>query len=230
MIRVAIYFTPRPESDIAVAAAKWLGRDIFSQQYKNQLPPPGVSVDRFRELTASPFHYGFHGTLKPPFRLKPDRTISQLSESLEKFAEKRKVFILPEIALHNLGSFLCLMPTEPYPELFELAKKVVAEFDEFRLPIGAEELEKRRAAGLTDNQDLMFRTWGYPYVMEEFSFHLTLSGKIRDKEEREIITSYAQSLFDGEICRNIPFDGLSLFIEENKKPMLRIRFFAFDDR
>lgn len=227
MIRFAIYFTPAPDSKLAKAATNWLGRDIYGQKQKKQQLPYGISPERFRTLTASPFHYGFHGTLKPPFRLNPKLSQRQLTDRLKKISDDTTRFNIPEISLKKLGSFLCLMPKKMCPELHSLANRVVADLDEFRMAAEEKELEKRRASGLTNNQEAMLTTWGYPFVMDEFRFHLTLTGKIEDQKEISSVTSFAQSIFHGDMCRDIPVDGLSLFTEKNKKPMTLHSFYAF---
>ena len=33
-------------------------------------------------------------------------------------------------------------------------------------------------SGLTDRQEALLTQWGYPYVMEEFRFHITLTGAL----------------------------------------------------
>jgi len=42
----------------------------------------------------------------------------------------------------------------------------------------AAELAKRRAHGLTPAQEANLARWGYPYVMEDFRFHVTVSGAL----------------------------------------------------
>ena len=40
------------------------------------------------------------------------------------------------------------------------------------------EVAKRRAAGLSPEQDTNLVEWGYPYVLDQFRFHITLTGKL----------------------------------------------------
>ena len=49
----------------------------------------------------------------------------------------------------------------------------------FARPPGAAELERRRKAGLSAAQEKMLLRWGYPYVLDEFRFHLTLTGRLQ---------------------------------------------------
>ncbi|MYF89607.1 MAG: DUF1045 domain-containing protein, partial [Boseongicola sp. SB0676_bin_33] len=74
--------------------------------------------------------------------------------------------------------FLALTPVGDAPALQCLAHNLVAELDWLRAtPTGAE-LARRRAARLTSSQEANLLRWGYPYVMDEFRFHMTLTGKL----------------------------------------------------
>ncbi|NLZ17621.1 MAG: hypothetical protein GX087_07810, partial [Desulfobulbaceae bacterium] len=95
MQRFAIYFTPAPESDLAQAAATWLGRDIFNQGIYHLPEVHGLAKERVQALLQSPRHYGFHATLKPPFRLKPGCNAVMLEKRMETFAASESAFILP---------------------------------------------------------------------------------------------------------------------------------------
>jgi hypothetical protein len=54
----------------------------------------------------------------------------------------------------------------------------VRDLDAFRAPPEPEEIARREAAGLNAAQAGNLARWGYPYVMEEFRFHLTLTGAL----------------------------------------------------
>ena len=62
----------------------------------------------------------------------------------------------------------------------DLAATLVAGMDDFRALPDDAELARRRAAGLSPAQEVLLQKWGYPYVMDEFRFHLTLSGRLDD--------------------------------------------------
>ena len=59
-----------------------------------------------------------------------------------------------------------------------MAAQVVTHFDPFRAPASDAELARRRASGLSPNQEAMLTRWGYPYVMQDFRFHVTLTGRV----------------------------------------------------
>lgn len=80
--------------------------------------------------------------------------------------------------LTTLGGFLALTPTGDLTGLERVASACVTDLDAFRAPASETELERRRSAGLSARQEALMQHWGYPYVMEEFRFHLTLSGRL----------------------------------------------------
>ena len=53
------------------------------------------------------------------------------------------------------------------------------DLDRFRAPPPSEETARRRTAGLSGVQEANLARWGYPFVMEEFRFHITLSGRLK---------------------------------------------------
>jgi hypothetical protein len=230
MIRLAIYYTPAPRSPLATAAAAWLGRDVMGGAVLPRPVVAGLAETRLEEIVSDPFHYAFHGTIKPPFRLGPAVTIEDVAKRLKGFAAMQKPFTLPPLELSFMYDFFCLRPVRPCPQLQSLAAETVRHFDDFRQPPSPEELAKRRKADLTPQQENMLGTWGYPYVMDEFRFHLTLTGKVGDEGEKAILRRELQERFPQRILGDIPFDGLTLFIETDGRPMRLVDFFPFGRR
>ncbi|MEM9098375.1 MAG: DUF1045 domain-containing protein [Pseudomonadota bacterium] len=173
--RYAIYFAPEVASPLALFGASWLGWDADAGSASAH---PQAGDLPIAEVTAAPRKYGFHGTLKPPFRLAEGMAHKDLEIALARFADQRSAFEIPPLQLVTLGNFLALTPSGPSPALKDLAFACVATFDPFRAPLSEAELAKRRATGLSDRQDALLESWGYPYVDDEFRFHLTLSGAL----------------------------------------------------
>ena len=87
------------------------------------------------------------------------------------------------IGLYNcLGGFLALRPEGDANALSDLAAACVEGLDDFRAPAPEAELEQRRKAGLSPAQEAHLQRWGYPYVMDQFRFHITLSRRLSDDE------------------------------------------------
>lgn len=173
MQRYAVYYAPEP-GPFADAAASWLGWDpaqgVFVQQ-------PAVGPD-LADLTAEPRKYGFHATLKPPFRLIADSDRTTLHTAIAALAGRLRPIEFPALQFLAMDGFLALVPVGQTAVLTDLAAQVVANLDAFRAPLTPAEIARRRPDRLTARQSDLLGQWGYPYVMEEFRFHLTLSGNL----------------------------------------------------
>ena len=175
--RFAIYYMPPSDAPWARFATRWLGWDAETGTEPPAPDVPGLPHPR-EEITATPRKYGLHATMKPPFRLAKGATRDDLEAAAEALAARSSPVTLDSLALTRLGRFLALCPTGDQGALGELAGKWVSELDAFRAPPEEEELARRRAGGLTAAQEENLLRWGYPYVMESFRFHITLSGRL----------------------------------------------------
>jgi putative phosphonate metabolism protein len=175
--RYAIYYAPEAGSDLADFGARWLGWDAQTGQpvehpVFDNLPVP-VS-----ELTKTPRKYGFHGTLKPPFRLAYGKSVTDLNQALTEFASKQPAFEVASMSVRSLGQFIAITPNKDETGFAALAKACVSGLDEFRAPLTPSDMARRRATSLSEKQEQYLLQWGYPYVFDEFRFHLTLTGKL----------------------------------------------------
>ena len=180
--RYAIYFAPAQGSLLWGRGCAWPGRDAATGAALAQPAMPGLSPERVQALTASASHYGLHATLKPPFF--PAAGVNQQSvlDALHELAGKCRPFELPRLRVGMLSDFIALRTASPSAELDELAQRCVAELDCLRRAPDAEEFERRRAQGLSARQETLLRCYGYPYVMEEWCFHITLTDRVFDGE------------------------------------------------
>jgi putative phosphonate metabolism protein len=209
--RYAIYYAPRPEEGLAAAASQWLGRNADTGQTRALKPTSLFSVERLTEITADPRRYGFHGTLKAPIALADEASERDLLEAIGRFALGRRSFTVPAMTLASLSDFLALVPSAPCVELQDLADSCVIEFDEFRRPADEAELARRRVNGLSPRQDELLTRWGYPYVLEEWRFHLTLTGRLPDAGERSAIEELLRRQFSGFIDRPLAVRDVCVF-------------------
>ncbi len=183
--RYAIYFAPPPASALAELGAELLGRDPETGEVRPQPRLDGIDPGRFHAITEDPRHYGFHATLKAPFALAEGVTGETLHGAAETFAASRAPASGPALALASIGGFLALVPSAAAPEVHALADACVEAFDRFRAPLTAAELERRRRSPLTPTQDRHLERWGYPYVFDEFRFHMTLTVRLTNKTEHD---------------------------------------------
>lgn len=173
--RYAIYFAPPAQAEWTRFATRWLGWDM---ETGSKIAHPVVAGVDVAAATEVPRKYGLHATMKPPFRLNKGQSQVDLQEACEQLAETRPPVTLDGFELARLGRFLALRPLGETAALNALAAACVRELDSFRAPASAAELNRRRASGLTPEQDANLLRWGYPYVMDTFRFHITLSGKL----------------------------------------------------
>jgi hypothetical protein len=139
--------------------------------------PAGHSAEDWRDITAEPRRYGFHGTLKAPFRMAAGHDVEKLKAALEDFAKRFSPVLVP-LEIARLGRFVAFIPVLTSEPLDRLAGEVVASFDPFRRPLDEAERIKRLNAGLTPRQTALLDRWGYPYVFDEFRYHMTLTGPL----------------------------------------------------
>jgi putative phosphonate metabolism protein len=224
--RFAIYFAPPRGSTLDRFGCAWLGRDTVTGSPVPRPAVDGLTDDAIQRITAQPARYGLHATLKPPFRLVPGRSAARLREMMAAFAADRARFVLPPLHLGRIGSFLALVPTDPCPEMDRLAADCVKTFDGFRAPADANESRRRRDGGLTPQQESYLDHWGYPYVMSEYRFHITLTGSL-DPAMLEAARKALAPLVDAAAREAQEVTGISLFVQSNGEPFRRAVDFSF---
>ena len=185
--RYAIYYAPAANSRWWQFGSRWLGRDAVSGEPLPQFEVPGMQAEAMREATAEPRRYGFHATLKPPFALPEGADPHDLYQLVKALAKQQQPFPLGLPRLRTLGGFLALAPDPEPAELAVLAADCVGQLDMFRAAPAAGELAHRRAVGLSPRQDELLSRWGYPYVMEEWRFHMTLTGRLPADRRRVLV-------------------------------------------
>lgn len=214
-LRYAIYFTPPADDPLTVAASRWLGYDAFSGEERPYPDNIALPAGRMSAVTAAAARYGFHATMKAPFRLAENISPSALEATFDVFCRNRKPFSIPEITLGQLGKFYALIPAAEYDELQAFAADVVEHFEPMRAPLLNDEIARRKPETLTEVQrDYMVR-WGYPYVFDEFRFHMTLTGPVTGTDAHVIETA-VQDYFGPYTGRPLEIGGLGLFVEERR--------------
>ena len=174
--RYAIYYIP-PEGPLADFGAAWLGWDIVNGRPVPHPNLPDLSVP-VADLTETPRKYGLHATLKPPFRLAEGADLASLRAACADLARRERSVTLEGLDLTQLGGFQALTVQGNQTPLNAFAARVVRDLDRFRAPPTADELARRRKSNLTPRQDALLLKWGYPYVMEAFRFHITLTSRL----------------------------------------------------
>ena len=207
--RYAIYYTPPPSSPLAKFGAGVLGYDCHGGTDVPHLGVSGIAPDVMALMTRAPRRYGFHATLVAPFRLGSDASEAALSEAVAAFAARRAPVAVGRLVTATIDSFVALVPAEPNERIAEFAAACVETFDRFRAPLTPADRERRLAAGLTPRQIELMDRWGYPYVFDEFRFHMTLTGSLTDDQIAWVPPLLSQAF--AELANNVlELEGISL--------------------
>jgi Protein of unknown function (DUF1045) len=220
--RYAIYFVPSAESDLYRFGASVLGYDIYAG---NDIPFIRNAGPDWPEKVRDPRTYGFHATLKPPFRLAGGASISDLETSLQVFVKSRNRIDVGPMEVRPLGRFIALVPVGRCPELEELAGACVQHFDHFRAPMDEQERARRLTAPLTESQMINLDRWGYPYVFDEFQFHMTLTGALVD-HDRKAALQFVRAEFASRLAAHRLVLGQLVIAHQSDKAFRVVRWVA----
>ncbi|GAC1430670.1 MAG: hypothetical protein NVSMB6_29490 [Burkholderiaceae bacterium] len=229
MTRYALYYAPAARTPLWQLGCEWLGRDPTGTDLPPAHSAQGVPTGLLPALTASARRYGFHATLKAPFRLAPGFTESHLLAMAQAFSRAQQPVELPGLQVRWVEDFLALCPTQPTPQINALAMRCVVYFDALRAAPTADELARRRLARLNARQEALLQRWGYLHTEEEFRFHMTLTDSLTAVGEniafavRQAANTHFQTVLgarSGTECATV--DGLTIFKEAVPDAALQI--------
>lgn len=219
-MRYALYYTPPPGSALHRFGASILGHDADTGEAAPRGRLPGVAPSELERITGEPRRYGFHATLKAPMRLKDGLSEAGLVSEARRFAAAHAPVPVGPLAVAPIGGFIALTPVAPPAALALLAAECVAAFETWRAPMPAQE-RARRADGLSPRQAALLDRWGYPYVFEEFRFHMTLTGRL-PPEQRGSWLERLREVF-GDLGREtVTVDALSLLRQDHPDAPFRV--------
>lgn len=212
--RYALYALPAAGGELKRLADAWIGRD---PDVGEPVPHPiveGLPPERLAAITAAPRRYGFHGTLKAPFALAPGAEAGALRDDLEAFAAARAPFAV-RLKIADVDGFLALVPAEDSDELLELAADCVREFDRFRAPLSDDERARRRPESLSGREREHLERWGYPYVLDAFRYHMTLTDRL-DEPERGGVRDVLGQILGPALAEPVPFGDVALLAQTHR--------------
>ncbi|MCK1544957.1 DUF1045 domain-containing protein [Bradyrhizobium sp. 147] len=219
--RYAIYFAAGADSALSRFGAELLGYDAYSG---DEVPFPREALDvapDWRDISADPRKYGFHATLKAPMMLAPGKSEAELAAACAAFAGKERPIPAIRPVVDAISGFIAVIPAEPVGALGQLAADCARDFDSFRAALTAEDRARRRPEKLSERQRDYLDRWGYPYVMEEFRFHMTLTGRL-DAERRGPIIEMLRSRFAALGLDTLAIDRIALFRQHDAASRFRI--------
>ena len=183
--RFAIYYAPTKGSGLEEFGKQWFGWDpldakfINKKQRINYLNRFGIknlkNIDK-NVLIAK--KYGFHGTLIPPFKLNKNYSTNTLFKKTEDIAKKFKKFKFYKFKLKIINNFYAFIQNKKNSDINKLSNRLVKELFKFRSPLTKKEIDKRNPSKLSKLQLNILYKWGYPYLMTEFNFHMTLASEV----------------------------------------------------
>jgi hypothetical protein len=127
------------------------------------------------------------------------------------------------LKLIEMGDFLALVPFQPSPKLQEFAEHCVKKLHALALPLSDAELQRRTGAGLSARQTALLQEWAYPFVMEQFQFHMTLSGSLKnvDPQLKLDLKAAAQEWFAPLLKNGLEIDAVTWFSQEQQNGNFR---------
>jgi putative phosphonate metabolism protein len=219
--RYAVYFVPAAQSALYRFGSALLGYDCYTGNeidFPDALP---LSAPAWRELTQEPRRYGFHATLKAPFRLADGTDETGLVEAFHTFCRSGAAApFTPVVAV--IERFIAIVPSGNEPAVDRLAAACVTAFDRFRAPLDAHDRERRLAAGLSERQAQNLERWGYPYVFEDFRLHLTLTGRLPAERQATVLSFLREQLAAAEGPGAVRIDAVALLRQDNAAARFRV--------
>jgi putative phosphonate metabolism protein len=219
--RYAIYYAPAQGSSLDQFGTEMLGYDAWIGA---ALPFPESVVEQvpdWRAVSDDPRKYGFHATLKAPMALAERKTEKMLLAACAHFANTAREIPVITPVVNSISGFLAVIPEQPTGQLEQLAADAVRAFDDFRAPLTADDRARRNPSKLTPRQVAYLDRWGYPYVMEEFRFHMTLTGRL-DETRREGVLAMLRERFARLDLSELAVDRLALFRQTDARARFAI--------
>jgi putative phosphonate metabolism protein len=210
--RYAFYFVPEPDSALDRFGMSLLGYDA-RRGVDVAFPQSEALPADWQEISREPRRYGFHATLKAPMALLAGSSEDALLAAAAAFASTPRA--LPEIKprIDLIGNFIAIIPASPSPELDWLAADCVRSFEPFRAPLTDKDWARRNPDGLSERQRHYLERWGYPYVLDEFRFHLTLTGPVEPGRQPALLQTLQDS-FAQIGLETLAVDRVALFRQD----------------
>jgi putative phosphonate metabolism protein len=222
--RYAVYFSPSPGSALGIFGARIVGVDAETGTDLPPLPLIIEAIPDHRELAQEPARYGFHATLKPPFELAPSVTEVDLVAEVDRLSMTLKPCSIGQLVASVLTRFVALTPIETRAETAALAAAVVQKLDHLRAPLSPQDRSRRDPDRLTERQRGYLDRWGYPFVLDDFRFHMTLTGPV-PPDRLASVRQVLETVFQSEVAdwqNPVAIDALTIFKQADRQARFRV--------
>lgn len=212
--RYALYYVPAVGDGLYRAASAWLARDAYGGRTLERPQVAGLAGHDPEALTEDPAHYGFHATLKAPFELAEGSDEAALVSALDHYARRTHPFTA-NLDVSALSVFLAFRLSAPCPEMQALHEDCVREFDQFRAPLTDYDRARRTRPAMSPRQLEQLDRYGYAGIFEDFRFHMTLTGAIKDPDARAQVHTALKAHFAAHEGPH-RCDGVALFRQPDR--------------
>jgi putative phosphonate metabolism protein len=219
--RYAIYYTPPRLSRLAQFGAHILGYDCYlgadvAHSALDDIDPAALAL-----ITEQPRRYGFHATIVAPFALN-EQSEADLAEELLVFSRARAPVSVGALVISTISRFVALVPAVEPRGISELADDCLRAFDRYRAPLSQSDRDRRSLGGaLTSHQLSLMDRWGYPYVLDEFRFHMTLAGPLPEHRMDAVKASLSHA-YEELAHTNHEIDALSLMRQDDRDQPFKV--------
>ncbi len=220
--RYALYYAPAAESALWAFGCGILGYDAECGADVCTASPTGLDPAFWHNIRRKPAGYGFHGTLKAPFRLAPAYDEAELLAAVAALAASCQPFEMPALKLAAAGDFFALVPSAPVPAMNALARRAVLELDRFRAPLTEADRARRNLHQLTPRQRILLEAHGYPFVLEEFRFHMTLTGAVADDARENVGRALAAAYTESRAGSSLAVQDIAVFRQNSTGQRFRV--------
>jgi putative phosphonate metabolism protein len=212
-MRHAIYYAPAHSSPWWTFGAGWLGRD---ETYDGT--PPGFTAPMLPEaererLTTQARRYGFHATLKAPFRLRTGVTPAELLARTRSLAHRLRPVPLSPLQVRRLGPYVVLVTPDHHTAVSDLASACVIELDDLRQPLTPDEIARRQPATLDARELELLHRYGYPHVLERYRCHFTLTDPVNEAQAAQVTEAVSNQVDQLNAQTPLTLDRLCIFEE-----------------
>lgn len=209
--RYAVYFAPEPETTLWRFGSGIIGYDAATGRDCPFVVPDGFDAGAWSRITEEPRRYGFHATLKAPFRLAPGVDEARLCRELTTLASRLPVVTIDGLTVRAIGRFCALQVVGDENDVNRLASDVTLALEPFRALLTPAEVARRLESALSERQATYLERYGYPYVLDEFRFHMTLTGPLDPGRQRNAHSALAANYAHLVDAEPVSISSLCLF-------------------